>query len=634
MLENVHFLPLLSITVSEVWETMPKIPFTIRCTTCEAKLLVRNTALVGHVLACPKCGSMVHIEAPKDNPEKERPENSTANTPLFPQTPPPVSPEPESEENTADDTEGEPLIRSRMYQTKEQRLRKTTIIVLLVVIAILALVYVAVLMNSDSTPDTESLPVAKKLDDPITTIKPASKGDEDTENNDADKIIADPNPLDESVGDSDSVDDPEFVDEPIDDPGFDTETETDQQITEDPQPNNTHPIFTQPIRKLEQIDVAQRLKLPTLSTRIDRIPFIIAVRTLSEFSGIPLTIDVPSLRLHGINIREPIRMDFGGSTVADVLLEILTKNKLTFIIEYGQITIYPSEKDDPTIREIRYDITDIVRAAEAPGQILSISDVANGVKNLVEPQSWSGNDSEACSISTQGTLLVVKQTAIGHIEVLRLLEQIRLVRNLPLKTQTSPNSLNAERLGWEMVRGPITLHHYTPMPVADLFASVERFTGLQILLDNRTLNEMQVPLLEIQATVNVEKGNIKQVIEQILDSVEQLELAYRIVDYDTIFITTFESAAQPENFSLESHYFGKFLENQSGISSAEDLADTIMKTIEPKSWTKSEIGEGAILIDPVSQTFFIRQSQPIQRVIRNWIDSQLDTIPADDQPNQ
>lgn len=38
-------------------------PFAIQCTTCRARLTVGDPALVGQILACPKCGSMVLVEA-------------------------------------------------------------------------------------------------------------------------------------------------------------------------------------------------------------------------------------------------------------------------------------------------------------------------------------------------------------------------------------------------------------------------------------------------------------------------------------------------------------------------------------------------------------------------------------------
>src|SRR6185369_1347969 len=39
--------------------------FTVTCTTCTARLSVRDTAVIGQILECPKCGSMVQIVPPE-----------------------------------------------------------------------------------------------------------------------------------------------------------------------------------------------------------------------------------------------------------------------------------------------------------------------------------------------------------------------------------------------------------------------------------------------------------------------------------------------------------------------------------------------------------------------------------------
>ena len=38
--------------------------FTIQCTTCRARLVVHDEAVIGDILACPKCSSMVHVVPP------------------------------------------------------------------------------------------------------------------------------------------------------------------------------------------------------------------------------------------------------------------------------------------------------------------------------------------------------------------------------------------------------------------------------------------------------------------------------------------------------------------------------------------------------------------------------------------
>lgn len=51
--------------------------FSIRCTTCRAKLKVRDESAIGEIFNCPKCGSMVQVVRPKDWPD-DNPADSPA----------------------------------------------------------------------------------------------------------------------------------------------------------------------------------------------------------------------------------------------------------------------------------------------------------------------------------------------------------------------------------------------------------------------------------------------------------------------------------------------------------------------------------------------------------------------------
>ena len=55
-------------------------PFRITCTTCKARLKVRSAELVGHILACPRCQSMVQIVAPTDESPAADPSRTATGT--------------------------------------------------------------------------------------------------------------------------------------------------------------------------------------------------------------------------------------------------------------------------------------------------------------------------------------------------------------------------------------------------------------------------------------------------------------------------------------------------------------------------------------------------------------------------
>ena len=75
--------------------------FSISCTTCQAKLRVRDPSVIGQILTCPKCGSMVLIEAPahvgpasSEKPSGQKPSPLSAATPNPNPNPNPKAPPP------------------------------------------------------------------------------------------------------------------------------------------------------------------------------------------------------------------------------------------------------------------------------------------------------------------------------------------------------------------------------------------------------------------------------------------------------------------------------------------------------------------------------------------------------------
>ena len=68
-------------------------PFSITCTTCQARLRVRDASAIGQILGCPKCGSMVMVQPPPGYevppPQNRTPQNRTPRS----ATPPSATPQ-------------------------------------------------------------------------------------------------------------------------------------------------------------------------------------------------------------------------------------------------------------------------------------------------------------------------------------------------------------------------------------------------------------------------------------------------------------------------------------------------------------------------------------------------------------
>ncbi len=66
--------------------------FSIQCTTCRVRLKVKDESIIGDILACPKCGSMVQVTAPEDWRQDSAAAATVASAvvPSKPSTPPAV----------------------------------------------------------------------------------------------------------------------------------------------------------------------------------------------------------------------------------------------------------------------------------------------------------------------------------------------------------------------------------------------------------------------------------------------------------------------------------------------------------------------------------------------------------------
>ena len=604
-------------------------PFQIRCTTCESKLAVRNAALLGQVLACPKCGSMVHITRQENQDATPFSETVSPTPPIMPiAVAPPVLDSIIPPVDFDDTAEGEPPILRRPRRHSERSTRFILAIILISIAVLLGMAYVAIL----NQPASEKVGNNKAVQEPLLTKEHVAAEPDDT---DAVPVASDEPELEQERETEPELPEPEIAlskeetppAEPI---AAETEIQSDDTATNEPI------LVPQPIQDRDAIDVNVRLQLAIYGMKAEQTTLYDAVTKLADMVGVPLTWDVPGLRLFSIPLDKPIRLDFGETTVGEALAAILAQHRLAALVEHEQIFIYPIDAAGSTLREVRYDIMDIVRSSVTPGTAngpnsISATILVDVIPRMISPFSWQspekqGNE-EAGSITAEGTVLIVKQTEINQKEVFRFLEMIRSARKIPLISTTAKEPQDAERVLQKlfpeqtcpkMLAKPLTLHYSSPTPLAEIFKILTPALKMRFFVNHRVLNESQYPISELSGTVHVEKGTIHEALRQLLHSVDQLELTYRIVDHDAIEIITWDATLLPEYATLESHFYGTKLRSQTE-QTVDEMLEMLKNTVEPDSWSETTFGGGAILLDLESETFFIRQSQPIQRIIREWL---------------
>ena len=171
----------------------------ILCPTCEAKLIVKDEKLIGKILACPKCGSMVLIQYADEAPTP--PGTVSPKPAVHKKFPSPLTHETASgvigqvpEENRRTNLILEAVPESAVSET-ELKARKF-LIGILIGLAILLLIALGFLMVSrkptPQQPPPEQVPIAQEIPVEVPPVEPDLLAQ-------ADEVIDNPPPNEEPV---------------------------------------------------------------------------------------------------------------------------------------------------------------------------------------------------------------------------------------------------------------------------------------------------------------------------------------------------------------------------------------------------------------------------------------------------
>jgi hypothetical protein len=634
--------------------------FTIQCTTCHAKLKVKNEELIGQILACPKCGGMVLVEQPENDfisppvsqPFKKFPDILTSETesgiinPLperttpKPPTPPPIPTPPLSE--------------------SELRTRK----ILLSVLAILFLILITAIgvlfavkgnidrsnkiqvespeianePSSPPTPEPQPVPdpVPASIFDPTPNTSPAPVSDAIPDSaipvdNGASSAL--PNsPAENANSPAETANSPAETAASLTENTDKDDTSLLAQTPEKTQPEirSTTDLLSEiekkmpglvPVLPVFSLDIKERLAIPLTGLKLEKTSLLNVVRLFSDLTEIPITFDIDEMRPRGIRIDNPLTdQQFDAGMSGEILTKVLALLELEPVAEDRQILITVPPERRNTLSERTFDVADLVGNTQNSAEPLTPKHLAEILQRLIDPANES-------FIQVSGNSLIVQNSFRKLDETLRVLEQLRVIRNLPQQTEVVGKFLVPEAFGWDAVMAPLTLNYYQPVALSDIFSQLESTTKLYILVDHKALHRTLSPLQLMKATVRCNHGTVHEALEKLLTSVDAASLTYRIIDYDAIEITTQDAARQPDKMSIEVHRFVTETDE-----TPEELVRTIRSALEPDSWRIPEnqetVGRGDIVIDHPSGCLFIRQSQPIQRQIRLWLGKKQSHLPA------
>lgn len=401
---------------------------------------------------------------------------------------------------------------------------------------------------------------------------------------------------------------------PVAEPSLETSPVATPTITEpvsqsDPPPTGIdrpeHRETPQPIRPPTKrkgptrgLDIETQLARSLASFEIQQQPLLDFARFVSEFTYLPVTLDLVSLQQHEVSPLVPVSADLNQTTFQDLLPTILAPIELS--------ASYDS-KDGITIHHRAHHPAALAREIDVQEIVANPTDfrgLVQLIQSLVAPRSWRKHGGTGSLQSATGTL-IVDQTYSIHTEVERFCEQLRRVRKrLSPLVPNSGSSVPGAKLQFPSV----SLNFSQPTRLLQVVKRLEQETGSRLIIHWASLAQLGW-YANSQSTLFANAEPLDSALEQLFQPTP-VSLAALGSNLYHVVAEVPTTARMPIVF----YPLGQKLTPDQASEQIRSLTETIGTTHFHGSG-----GEGAICYDALSECLIVRLPATLQSRIKSQL---------------
>lgn len=497
----------------------------------------------------------------------------------------------------------------------------------------------SVSQQTESGDATDTNPLLPPVDDPTPTGEPEDQATGETQGNDEadandmaggspdtfeptgddlanfaswlqNPAVATP-PTDDRAGDQ--LKDPNTVSESHTEDRVGRDSTTDSRTSQQPL---SEPTIVPSKNPPAPINVESRLKQRISAVSFKKVPIVTAVRLLTDLTTVPISINPSALERRNLASSVTVSFTKTQANLEQVLDQMTSELGLAYRVLPGQveITTRPDAKDQ--LVTVKHEVADLVR-----GDSEQVEALSNWVRDLIAPGTWrsevdSSNDAEADggrrgSCDVEGTRLVVTHSDAVQFDVLALLEKLRRARQIELRADVTSGRTQlgnrAARLKAADTR--VRVRAATEMGISDLAAAIEKQTDVQILVDWVALYAAGwTPEDRHRLFIDGQT-----VVDALATFLHARGLAFRVIDEDTIEITTAEQRHTVHDLEVYR------LPSSVNIAAVKRFSEQLVERLGPLKFAPQ--GQGAIAYDPIGNALITLLPQPDQGRVHNLIES-------------
>lgn len=360
------------------------------------------------------------------------------------------------------------------------------------------------------------------------------------------------------------------------------------------------------------IDLEARLADRLRSIELRAVPLVEWVRFFSNWTTLPISLDVSALQAAGIDLRMPVSVQQQDAAAAEVLTQALASIKLTYRADSGQIVVTTGVP----AREVLLRVDDLVES-----NLSDTQQFARLVQTLVAPGSWQASGGRGTLRIKPGELLVTQTPGVLY-EIVIFCEKLRVARGLSPRSRLNPQQFafvpRAEKAAGLLAQ-PVTFTFHEPCELEQVTRFLEKQTGATLLIDWKSLaREQFAPATQI--TCAIEDRPLGEALSAILTP---LNLSWRVVDDKVLEIYSLQEArskAECEFYSLRP------------LLAARMSPDTILAAVRrgtpERAWIEGG-GVGSLHYDPQSRHLIVLQTSEMHAEVSKLLGTLGQKLAAD-----
>lgn len=351
-----------------------------------------------------------------------------------------------------------------------------------------------------------------------------------------------------------------------------------------------------------EIDLEARLADRLVSYRQESIPLAEFASFMTQWSTIPLVFDWDALRLRHISVDASLTIHAPQQTTVGRLLDaVLKPHHLGLRTEGEVVAITFSEEWRTEAKVERISLDDLLSATAAEADA-----VLEWIKIFAAPQSWDDQGGDG-TLAIENRQLVINNVPAVIAEVVFLCDRMRAARGLK-GLHYSNEEVALFHTPWQdnaRLAAPVTLNYVRPTRWSEILKRLSADTQTTIVVDWRGVAEAGWnPAATIKFTTDG-----KPLQEAIQAMVVPMELSYRVVDRNTIVI----SSARTLSEQLFVDVFPLHSLRDAG-DDADQILERVRMAVDPLQLRENG-GSGEIVVEANGLYLWARLSYAPMQVI-------------------